>query len=530
MAKKPKESNKISTSNLNSNGDPNSGSDSSNIFTTLFGDQKQSPVSTFSEAINPFQQQKQLGLGFGSAEDGEKTTNGECEDSSRVVKVKKRKRREEKPSLDTGPINDDDDDLSIRLETKKWKMDGLESADFNGGLEETVEGGGSDLCSNLKRVKCSDLGLNKEKGKERALGSESMESLDSDMMEKKKKKKRKRKWEEIEAEYEEMQYGGMVMNDEGSEGGLRGRVVGEKRKHVDDPVDMMMVSKEDIDDEAKLLRTVFVGNLPLKVKKKALVKEFSLFGEIESVRIRSIPVLDTKILRNGAIIQKKTSDTIDSVHAYIVFKTEEAVQASLTKNMALVAGNQIRVDRACPPRKKLKGEDAPLYDNKRTVFIGNLPFDVKDEEIYKLFSTIEDLESSIEAIRIIRDPGTSVGKGIAYVLFKTKDVAKLAVKKRSLKLRDCELRLYQTESNLTPSKRKNTLLREREDSPTKKLAVDLRTPEGSNKVKTKSGSSCQGLQASNSGVSEQTGKKRKLESQTPENYRLNKKTRKLWLV
>lgn len=89
-----------------------------------------------------------------------------------------------------------------------------------------------------------------------------------------------------------MQYGGMVMNGEGSEGGLRGRVVGEKRKHIDDPVDMMMVSKEDIDDEAKLLRTVFVGNLPLKVKKKALVKEFSLFGEIESVRIRSIPVLD----------------------------------------------------------------------------------------------------------------------------------------------------------------------------------------------------------------------------------------------
>lgn len=112
--------------------------------------------------------------------------------------------------------------------------------------------------------------------------------------------------------------------------------------------------------------------------------------------------------------------------------------------------------------------------------------------------------------------------------FHLQDVAKLVVRKRGLKLRDCELRLYQTESNLTPSKRKNTLLREREDSPTKKLAVDLRTPEGSNKVKTKFDSSYQGLRASNSGVSEQTGKKRKLESQTPESYCLNKKTRKLW--
>ena len=29
-----------------------------------------------------------------------------------------------------------------------------------------------------------------------------------------------------------------------------------------------------------------------------------------------------------------------------------------------------------PPRKKLQGE-GPLYDRKRTVFVGNLPFDVK---------------------------------------------------------------------------------------------------------------------------------------------------------
>lgn len=42
-----------------------------------------------------------------------------------------------------------------------------------------------------------------------------------------------------------------------------------------------------------------------------------------------------------------------------------------------IGGNHIRVDRACPPRKKLKGDNSHLYDNKRTVFVGNLPFDVK---------------------------------------------------------------------------------------------------------------------------------------------------------
>lgn len=45
---------------------------------------------------------------------------------------------------------------------------------------------------------------------------------------------------------------------------------------------------------------------------------------------------------------------------------------------------------------------------------------MQDEEIYQLFSGLANMNSSIEAIRVVRDPGTSLGKGIAYVLFKTK--------------------------------------------------------------------------------------------------------------
>lgn len=47
------------------------------------------------------------------------------------------------------------------------------------------------------------------------------------------------------------------------------------------------------------------------------------------------------------------------------------------------------------------------------------PF-LQDEELYKLFCGISNLESSIEAVRVVRDPHLNVGKGIAYVLFKTK--------------------------------------------------------------------------------------------------------------
>ncbi|KAM0001849.1 putative RNA recognition motif domain, nucleotide-binding alpha-beta plait domain superfamily [Helianthus debilis subsp. tardiflorus] len=92
------------------------------------------------------------------------------------------------------------------------------------------------------------------------------------------------------------------------------------------------VLKEGFDDEEKLSRTVFVGNLPLKVKKKALLKEFSQFVEIESVRIRSILLLDDKTPRKGAVIKKKINDAVDRVNSYIVFKTKDSAQASLSHN------------------------------------------------------------------------------------------------------------------------------------------------------------------------------------------------------
>ncbi|KAI3792287.1 hypothetical protein L2E82_06162 [Cichorium intybus] len=294
----------------------------------------------------------------------------------------------------------------------------------------------------------SDIEADVKKSKvEKGVVSEGSKSSNIDE-EKKKKKKRKRS--EVEAEYEERKYGAMDMDLKEDEG-VKGKV-GAKRKELDSGEDHL-VPKEGFDDEEKMLRTVFVGNLPLKVKKKALLREFNQFGEIESVRIRSIPLLDDKTPRKGAIIKKQINDAVDRVNAYVVFKTEESAQASLSHNMAVVGGNHIHVDRACPPRKKLKGENAPLYDSKRTVFIGNLPFDVKDEELYQLFTRFNNLKDCIEAIRVVRDPGTSLGKGIAYVLFTTREAANTVVKKHKLKIRDRELRLsHAMKSNPTPSK------------------------------------------------------------------------------
>ncbi|KAF3654672.1 putative alpha,alpha-trehalose-phosphate synthase [UDP-forming] 5-like isoform X1 [Capsicum annuum] len=354
----------------------------------------------------------------------------------------------------------------------------------------------------------------KKKGKKVTLGAESVgEEGNEDKgsnpkreeEENGKKMKKKRKRDEIEAEYEAKRYGVVAMEE--VEKGIGEMMVGEKRKKMDNPKDMM-VSNEGFDDESKLLRTVFVGNLPLKIKKKALLKEFGSFGEIESVRIRSIPVADSATPRKAAIIKKKLNDNADSVNAYVVFKSEESAQASLAHNMAVVEGRHIRVDRACPPRKKMKGDNSALYDNKKTVFVGNLPFDVKDEEIYQLFSGTKEFESSIEAVRVIRDPNTLLGKGIAYVLFKTREAANIVSRKRNLKLRDRELRVSHSKANATPSKRKSLPTEDRFRSPAKKFAVDSTTPGSSSyKAKTKSDLSYQGVKASKSGVQKKTQSK-----------------------
>ncbi|PON87445.1 Splicing factor-like protein [Trema orientale] len=423
-------------------------SPATDIFKTLFGDAhaESAAVSIFSDD-NPFRRKPQEKVleASGNPSDG-------GSESIEVAELKKRKRdKEEKPSF--GEASE------TPLESEKSKREKLQS--YNLGDGEDVN---------------------------------------------KKKQKKKRKRDELEKEYEARKYGVEVDDEEGDDKQRLAGKVGEKRKTLDNPADML-ISKEGFDDETKLLRTLFVGNLPLTVKKKALIKEFSQFGEVESVRIRSVPITDTKKPRKGAVITKQFHEAADSVHAYVVFKTEQSAQASLSHNMAVVGGHHIRVDRACPPRKKMKGDEISLYDHKRTVFVGNLPFDVKDEEVYQVFCGINNMESSVEGVRIIRDPNTNLGKGFAYVLFRTREAATSVVKKRNLQLRDRELRLFHAKPDSTPSKRMNPTPAAT-SSPTKKLR-GFETADGSKKVFANASTSYQGLRASKSGVQKKVAKSRR---------------------
>ncbi|KAI5019662.1 hypothetical protein ZWY2020_044550 [Hordeum vulgare] len=82
---------------------------------------------------------------------------------------------------------------------------------------------------------------------------------------------------------------------------------------------------EVFDDEGRLLRTVFIENLPLRTKKKALTKEFTTFGVVDSVRIRSVPLGDCTM----EALQGGTMEGFFNLISYFQTQSEPALQPRL---------------------------------------------------------------------------------------------------------------------------------------------------------------------------------------------------------
>ena len=140
-------------------------------------------------------------------------------------------------------------------------------------------------------------------------------------------------------------------------------------------------------------KTVFVGNLNVLVTEKANVKAlkklFSAHGPLASIRFRSI-AFSAKLPRKVAFISKQFHESRDSLNAYIEYKEMESVEKALALNGTLFLEKHIRVDVADQTKKKEHPE--------LSVFVGNLPFNVSDEQVYGFFSEFGDLEY----VRIVR--------------------------------------------------------------------------------------------------------------------------------
>jgi nucleolar protein 12 len=114
--------------------------------------------------------------------------------------------------------------------------------------------------------------------------------------------------------------------------------------------------EEDIQEKNK--RTIFVGNINFESKdttklQKSLEKVFSKYGEIQSTRIRSIGIIETKAPKKAAIIKEQFSNKKATVNAYIVYKDEKSCQDALEMNSQLFEERHLIVDLANPEPLKV---------------------------------------------------------------------------------------------------------------------------------------------------------------------------------
>jgi nucleolar protein 12 len=166
-------------------------------------------------------------------------------------------------------------------------------------------------------------------------------------------------------------------------------------------------------------RTLFVGNVSTQVVDKERTREFKRlfqeFGPLESIRFRSI-AFAAHMPRKEAFLQKKFHEKRDTLNAYVVFQKKEDAEMALALNGAVFMEKHLRVDKTETSQEKQR-------DSKRSVFVGNLSFDITDEALWTAFGDLD-----IEYVRVVRDRKTNVGKGFGYVQFKDKSSVPLALK------------------------------------------------------------------------------------------------------
>ncbi|NXD94110.1 RBM34 protein, partial [Chaetorhynchus papuensis] len=172
-----------------------------------------------------------------------------------------------------------------------------------------------------------------------------------------------------------------------------------------------------VPDEAADRRTVFVGNLPVTCTVQVLKSLFKKYGQIQSIRFRSL-VCYQDLSSNVSLLcsRHEVHPNAKFVNAYVVFKEECDAQKALKENGTEIAsGFHIRVDTA---------SKTSSHDNKRSVFLGNLSYDIRDDAVREHFHDCGD----VVGVRVVRDRRTGLGKGFGYVLFENTDAVHLALK------------------------------------------------------------------------------------------------------
>lgn len=183
------------------------------------------------------------------------------------------------------------------------------------------------------------------------------------------------------------------------------------------------------DTSERDIRTVFIGNVPVDTTVKEIKKLLASCGKVESVRFRSISFADPKLPKKIAFRKHEFHEKRDNMNAYAVMESKDAVDKVLQLKDVVLREHHLRFDRVGPGKPKL--------DQKRCVFVGNLPFDANDEPVRRFFSDC----GNVTAVRLVRDKNFKIGKGFGFVEFENPDSLVAALTKDGEEFQGRELRV-----------------------------------------------------------------------------------------
>lgn len=188
-------------------------------------------------------------------------------------------------------------------------------------------------------------------------------------------------------------------------------------------------------------RTLFVSNVPVSVSRKRLLQFFSATSLPKplSVRIRSLAVdSDSKLPFKLAVQKGQLNESRKSCHAYVKYDSvEQVVQATEHFGGTVLDGQHLSVCAA----------DDEVMDKKKSVFVGNLPLDIEDEQLWSLFDGL-----TVKRVRVVRDGRTGVGKGFAIVMLSSREQARKAIEKHGEEHFGRQLRVFRA---MDPSQAKS---------------------------------------------------------------------------
>ena len=201
--------------------------------------------------------------------------------------------------------------------------------------------------------------------------------------------------------------------------------------------------QEGLRDPEEDERTIFVGNLPNSVTAREVIKLLHHCGKVVTARVRCQRLLqeaDKKRGRAIRVLRKELAEGEDaSACAYVVFESPSGAEAATALNGTVFRERHLVVGREDPASK--------AYAPSNSVFVGNLAYDVSDEEIWRFFS---DNGLPVERVRVPRDRETGSGKGFAYVAFKDAAASHQAVDLRGGKIRGREVRISHVQKSKDP--------------------------------------------------------------------------------